>query len=444
MIRLSELRESFEGVIPSVIATADANGMPNISYLSHVHYVDERHVALSNQFFSKTAENVEAAGVATLMVVDGRDGLQHMMDLRYSHDVREGELFDRVTALLAVTSAQQGMGDVMKLRSLDIYEVLDCSPVPLIEGTTARRPIRDDRDRLAAVAGISTAIAGLNDAEDILDGVLDELERRLGYGNIVVLVPNDEGTKLATIASRGYPTFGFGSEIGFGEGTIGTAASSRRPVRVSDMLRGHRYASAVRTTLGVVSGAAIPFPSLAQPRSQLAVPMLCRGRLFGVLFIESEENFAFDHRDEDALLLVAAQLATSLLLAEKEVTDIGNAPAAVASKSTPITGELLIRYFKQDGSVFFGDDYVIRGLPGRLLHHFASVYLRTGRQDFTNREIRYERALQLPEIKDNLETRLILLRRRLEERGGSVTLSKPGRGLIHFECAMPLRLEIVD
>ncbi len=32
--------------------------MPNISYSPHVHYVDEQHVAVSNQFFSKTAANI--------------------------------------------------------------------------------------------------------------------------------------------------------------------------------------------------------------------------------------------------------------------------------------------------------------------------------------------------------------------------------------------------
>ncbi|WP_332606541.1 pyridoxamine 5'-phosphate oxidase family protein, partial [Escherichia coli] len=92
--RLSDIRDSFEGVIPSVIATTGADGMPNISYLSHVHYIDERHVALSNQFFSKTAANVRDRGVATLMVVDGRTGRQHILDLRFLHSTTEGEFFE--------------------------------------------------------------------------------------------------------------------------------------------------------------------------------------------------------------------------------------------------------------------------------------------------------------------------------------------------------------
>ena len=55
---LDALRTCLEGVIPSVIATVDTEGTPNITYVSQVHYVDKEHVALSFQFFNKTRENI--------------------------------------------------------------------------------------------------------------------------------------------------------------------------------------------------------------------------------------------------------------------------------------------------------------------------------------------------------------------------------------------------
>ena len=48
----------FEGVVPAVIASAAADGTPNITYLSRVQLVDNEHLALSNQFFSKTSRNL--------------------------------------------------------------------------------------------------------------------------------------------------------------------------------------------------------------------------------------------------------------------------------------------------------------------------------------------------------------------------------------------------
>lgn len=433
-IRLDDIRDGFEGVIPSVIATTDADGVPNVSYLSHVHYVDERRVALSNQFFSKTEANVRQRGVATLMVVDGRTGQQHILDLKFESSTTEGEFFERAAAHLAVMSLSHGVADVMKLRSLEIYEVLECRPVvaaaPLAEPEETEPP----RNRLQAAGRLCAAIAEQGDAEAILDCALEGLATEFGFPNVVVLVPDEKGEKLSTIASRGYPAFGFGSEIVVGEGVIGMAAAMRRPLRICDMRRGQRYVSAVQAEAMRNGLEKIPFPSLPQPRSQLAAPLSSRGRLLGVLFVESERTFAFSHRDEESLSLVASQLATSLLLAERDRPE-GQAPPPPGYRpSVPTARRIQVRYFPFDGSIFMDGDYIIRGLPGRLLQHFLSSYLETGRTDFSNRELRRDPSLQLPEFKDNLETRLILLRRRLDERNGPIRLVRPDRGQIRLEC----------
>ncbi len=76
----------------------------------------------------------------------------------------------------------------------------------------------------------------------------------------------------------------------------------------------------------------------------------------------------------------------------------------------PAGRRIAVRFYPRDGSLFVDDDYLIRGVPGRLLLHFLEDYARTGKREFLNREIRRDRRLQLPDFKDNLETRLILLR----------------------------------
>ena len=82
---LASIRDCFEGVIPSIIATLDADGLPNVSYLSQVYLVDDEHVALSNQFFSKTAANVAATGRAHVLLVSGRTGEQFALDVEQRH-----------------------------------------------------------------------------------------------------------------------------------------------------------------------------------------------------------------------------------------------------------------------------------------------------------------------------------------------------------------------
>ena len=39
-VKLDAIRACFEGVIPGTMATCSPDGVPNVSYLSHVHFVD--------------------------------------------------------------------------------------------------------------------------------------------------------------------------------------------------------------------------------------------------------------------------------------------------------------------------------------------------------------------------------------------------------------------
>lgn len=433
MTPLEAIRDSFEGIMPSVIATTDAAGVPNVSYLSHVYYVDSQHVALSNQFFSKTAANVRLHGRATVVVIDGRTSLQHVLDLVFESSSQSGPIFDRVSAQLDVMAGLQGKSHMLKLRAVDIYRVEDCrriDPIAPLEELPPKPVV--NRDLLAQAAAATAELTAIMDAETLLDRSLEILDERCGFRHAMILIADDEGRKLQTVASRGYPHFGFGAEIAFGDGIIGVAAERRLTLRIADMRRGQRYVSAVALATGLYS-ADIPLPSIAEPQCQIAVPLMAGGRLSGVIFAESEESFAFSYADEAALEIIARQIAASLAIFE--LTD---AASDIATRGTSAAGgkeakrAFGFQFFPRDGGIFIDNDYVIRGVPGRLLYHFVRCYAATGRCEFSNREIRRDRAFNLPDFKDNLETRLILLRRRLEERGGPIRIERPDRGQIRL------------
>jgi predicted pyridoxine 5'-phosphate oxidase superfamily flavin-nucleotide-binding protein len=126
---LRDLAPCFEGAVPSVIATASADGTPNITHLSKVHFVDDDHVGLSDQFFSKTNRNLCENPYACVLVIHPHTYDEYRLVLRYERRERRGKLFDRVERDIEAIAALCGMQGVFKLRGVDIYRVLEIERV---------------------------------------------------------------------------------------------------------------------------------------------------------------------------------------------------------------------------------------------------------------------------------------------------------------------------
>ena len=123
-IPLSRIAACFEGIVPAEIATASLDGTPNVTHLSRVHMVDDEHVALSNQFFSKTIQNLAVNPRACICVVDPLTYDSYRLVLRYERTERRGPLFDRMRRDIDAIAALTGMEGVFKLRSADVYRVV--------------------------------------------------------------------------------------------------------------------------------------------------------------------------------------------------------------------------------------------------------------------------------------------------------------------------------
>ena len=253
------------------------------------------------------------------------------------------------------------------------------------------------------------------------------------------------GERLFTIASHGYSAEGVGSEVPVGEGTIGMAAARATAMRVGNLRQVHKYATSVSRSYaeeGIGPGRDVPLPDLDGVESRLAVPAIALGELVGVLVVESDRAVAFNHNDESLLSVVASYLASAIEIdraRERDAPDAGGAASAPAV--APEGAATRVRYFPVDGSVFLDGDYLIRGVAGRILWSLLEQYVADGRVDFTNKEIRLDARLELPGFRDNLDTRLILLKRRLDERGAAIRLDKTGRGRFRLLVEGDVRLD---
>ena len=90
--------------------------------------------------------------------------------------------------------------------------------------------------------------------------------------------------------------------------------------------------------------------------------------------------------------------------------------------------------------MFLGDSYLIKGVAGAILWKLLKDHAQLGRTDFSNRELRLDPAIRLPDVTDNLEARLVLLRRRLAEHGPHIRIEKTGRGRFRLLVRRPVEL----
>jgi adenylate cyclase len=441
MLPLESIRDCFEGVIPAAMATTGADGMPNIAYLSQVQYVDHEHVALSYQFFNKTRQNILARPLARLQVTSPVTGAQYQLSLEFRRTETAGPLFENMKARLAGIASHTGMANVFRLLGADLYRV---HQVVQVASPSLPPPAR--RNQLPAVRNAVQRLSCSADLEGLVADTLDALGAGFGISHAMVLMADGAQERLYTVGSCGYGESGVGSEIPVGQGVIGVAARERTPIRIGHMTSEYAYSRAIRENLRQDSGGAaidieIPLPGLAAPHSQMAVPVVACQRLLGVLYVESTEDLRFGYDDEDALAALATQLGAMICLlqgASDEPADSPRdaAPPAPAPPGTP----LVVRHFAGNDSIFLDEDYLIKGVAGAIFWTILGDYHQTRRIAFSNRELRLDSRIRLPDITDNLEARLLLLSRRLLERQAAVQLKKTGRGRFQLCVSRPVQL----
>jgi len=119
-----EIRPVMENGVPVVIATCSKDGIPNVSIVSEVFYVDPATIALSFQFFSKTIKNVRENPRASIILNDIPAGRRWVLRVEYDHSETEGPIFDAMDLQIEAIASATGMSGIFKLRSADLYRVL--------------------------------------------------------------------------------------------------------------------------------------------------------------------------------------------------------------------------------------------------------------------------------------------------------------------------------
>jgi hypothetical protein len=474
-LSLAQIAHCFHGVVPALMATASRAGEPNVTFLSHVYLVDAEHVALSCQFFNKTRVNVAENPVVCVEVNDPFTFQAYRMELRFCRSETSGPLFERMRERLDTIAFHTGMQGVFRLLSADVYEVLSLQLVEgylvgeLDSGVPSAPDPNGPMTEIRRLQLVSSRINAARSLDELFEGSLAVLEEALGFAHSMLLMLDETGQTLFTVASRGYGDSGIGAEVELGAGLIGRAAAQRQVTRAAGLSSDLRYGRAIREQVSRLSSEPmrpeVPLPGLKDAQSQMALPLVVGAQLLGVLALESTRPVRFEHWHTDFLDIITNQLALAIdrmAFRDESAGRTGSDPELTtgvrpvrnfdpttarkdeggdkpAFRATPELAHVFW-FFPNDDCVFVNGEYLVRNLPGRILWRLLSDFHRVGRREFTNRELRLDQSLGLPPIKDNLESRLILLRRRLEEKCPQVRLVPIRRGRFGLEVTGQLEL----
>jgi len=280
--------------------------------------------------------------------------------------------------------------------------------------------------RAAVGRRLSRQLADCETLADLLDIALDGLVSELDLSFAVIALREAHGD-LGWHASRSAATLD-AARLRDARRLLSGALDSGRPLR------------APSTTGGL-----------------LAVPLQARGRALGALLV-ADGNTHPDVVLEDMLVPLASQLAAMIDVLR---AGVARQPAALIEQDSPgsaarATGSappessdpgvaiepVVVRHYAADDSVFVADRYLIKGVAGAILWSLLRAHARDGRRHFSNKELRVDPALGLPQVGDNLEARLILLRRRLTDHAGFARIERTSRG--RFELIVERQLHLVE
>jgi adenylate cyclase len=104
-----------------------------------------------------------------------------------------------------------------------MFEVLDCRPMNAETSGVGLPRV----DFLPQIEEFTARLSDCSGLESVINVSLGALSTFFGYDHSFLMVPDEDGNRLFTLASRGFGESGVGSEAWIGEGILGVAARNR-------------------------------------------------------------------------------------------------------------------------------------------------------------------------------------------------------------------------
>src|SRR5215472_3441805 len=155
---------------------------------------------------------------------------------------------------------------------------------------------KSDAGLLTTLIEINHEITSILDLDQLLNKIAELTQRIVPYQIFAIFLHDEEQQELFFRFAVGHSADVVQNlRISLGDGLVGTAAQERKPIVVDDVRTDPRYIESVKTA-----------------RSELAVPLISKNKVVGVLDIESPEVGYFNEEQVRLLSLLASQIAIAI------------------------------------------------------------------------------------------------------------------------------------
>jgi len=196
---------------------------------------------------------------------------------------------DRIVGVLDVQSNQTYAFSKENLRTLQI--LADQLAIAVVN-TELFAETQEHLAQHRLLHHITTTAASGTTLGEALQSAVNGLQVTLGGDRVSILLADREKKVLEVRAAVGYASGVFDLRIPIGSGITGWAASHRRTLRINNVLQDTRYIEGSPNT-----------------HSEMAIPLVYRSELLGVLNVESEQFAAYAENDEELLGTLGGSLA---------------------------------------------------------------------------------------------------------------------------------------
>jgi phosphoserine phosphatase RsbU/P len=201
---------------------------------------------------------------------------------------------NRVIGVIDLQSQQVGYFQTEHLRLL---ELTASRVAQAIENARLYTRVARQAQTLAVLNEIAREVTSILDLDPLLERIGELLRRLIDYQMFSILLLNERDQELEIQYSVrfGHPVSPAAEKVPMDRGLVGTAVRERRLIHAGDVRKDARY-----------------FMVNPETRSEMAVPLLYKGKVIGVLDLEHVRVNYFNDDHQRTLVTLASQIAVAI------------------------------------------------------------------------------------------------------------------------------------